>query len=103
MLSLVKSNNSCALIIFSCSPYEDNLSIQQTSFDHVSETSNAVYQPNVISKEWHLVNRFCGVKIPPPFITNQDQKQVRFTFYSDNVNYAQGFEFNYDYVTLPGW
>ena len=61
-----------------------------------------MYQPNTIDKEWHFVSRFCGIKIPPPLITSPNQKQIKFTFYSDNVNYAQGFEFSYDYVTLPG-
>jgi len=54
-----------------------------------------------LEKDWFLVSRFCGSKLPAPFITNPNQKQLKFTFFSDNVNYAQGFQFNYDYVRLP--
>ncbi len=40
--------------------------------------------------------------MPGPFITDENQKQVKYIFISDNTNNAQGFVFNYNYVRLPG-
>lgn len=68
----------------------------------MTSLSPQIYESHQLKKKWQLVSRHCGTKIPPPFITSSNQKQVKFTFFSDNVNYAQGFEFNYDYVKLPG-
>ena len=39
--------------------------------------------------------------MPAPLITEQNTKQIKFIFISDNTNYAQGFAFNYNYVRLP--
>jgi hypothetical protein len=45
--------------------------------------------------------RLCGSTIPPPFITDELTRKVKLSFYSDNSNYAQGFNLNYNYVRVP--
>jgi hypothetical protein len=49
-----------------------------------------------------MILRYCGNTIPAPIITDESAKQVKIVFYSDNVNYAQGFNINYNYVRIPG-
>ena len=76
------------------------MSVYQT-YDDEANTDVFSVKSYYNTKNWHMIDKFCGTRIPAPFITNEYQKQIKFTFFSDNVNYAQGFEFNYDYVRLP--
>lgn len=87
---------------FSCTLYEDSLSIYQTNDELENSNSKALKIKKRNKQNWYLMYRYCGVKVPSPFITEENTKQVKFIFISDNTNYAQGFAFNYNYVKLPG-
>lgn len=87
----------------SCTLYEDSLSIYQTNdeADNLNANTNDLKIKKRNKQNWYLVNRYCGAKVPAPFITEENTKQIKFIFISDNANYAQGFAFNYNYVKLP--